>query len=184
MAEDRPFSFVLRRSQLAGRRPTAIDLAPDAAGRARIAGELGLLDLPQVRLRGRLAPAGRADFTLDALLEANVVQPCVVTTAPVTTEIREPVVRRYLADWQEPDGEEVEIPEDDTIEPLGSEIDVGAVLVEALALALPLYPRAAEGAQEDAGAASADPEEPPVGRTRPFAGLADLLGGGKTGDKG
>ena len=34
------------------------------------------------------------------------------------------------------------MPEDDTIEKLGREIDLAAVMIEALSLALPLYPRA------------------------------------------
>jgi hypothetical protein len=48
-----------------------------------------------------------------------VVQPCVATLAPVTTRIDTSIVtRRYLADWQEPTGEEAEMPDDDTTEAL------------------------------------------------------------------
>ena len=41
-----------------------------------------------------------------------------------------------------PDGDEVEMPEDDTVEPMPEVIDLAEVAAEALALALPLYPRA------------------------------------------
>ncbi len=65
---------------------------------------------------------------------------------------------------------------DETVEPLPAVIDAGAVMVEALTLALPPYPRAAEA--EFAGAAAAPEGAAPLTEeetTRPFAGLADLL---------
>ena len=61
---------------------------------------------------------------------------------------------------------------DDEIEPLGPMIDAGEVLVEALALALPPYPRA-EGAELPVAATAPDDQED--GGRRPFQGLADLL---------
>jgi uncharacterized metal-binding protein YceD (DUF177 family) len=55
-------------------------------------------------------------------------------------------------------------------------IDACAVMMEALTLALPPYPRAAEA--DFAGAAAAPEGAAPLTdeeTTRPFAGLADLL---------
>jgi uncharacterized metal-binding protein YceD (DUF177 family) len=72
-----------------------------------------------------------------------VVQPCVVTLEPVTTRIEEPVERRFRAELPEPlPGAEVEMPEDDALEPLPETLDLGRVMTEALALAVPEYPRA------------------------------------------
>jgi uncharacterized metal-binding protein YceD (DUF177 family) len=65
-----------------------------------------------------------------------------VTLTPVRAVIDEPVRRRYVADLPQPDGDEVEMPEDDTLEPMPEVIDLAEVAAEALALALPLYPRA------------------------------------------
>jgi hypothetical protein len=48
-----------------------------------------------------------------------------VTLASVTTRIDTGVARRYLADWQEPTGEEAEMPEDDTTEALPARLDLG-----------------------------------------------------------
>ncbi len=79
------------------------------------------------------------DWRLEAKLGATVVQPCVVTAEPVTTRIDDPVTRRYLAQMPEPQGDEVEMPEDDSAEPLPDVLDLSAVMAEALALALPLY---------------------------------------------
>lgn len=177
MTEDGPYSYPFRRAALAQRKPTRFDLVPDEAARAAIAASLGLIALPHVRLKGELRPIGRQDFTLEAELEADVVQPCVVTLQPVAAHLSDHVVRRYLAEWVAPEAEESEVPEDDTTEPLTDMIDAGQVLVEALSLALPLYPRAEGVAFDGAIAAEAGTEPLTDEKLRPFAGLADLLKG-------
>ena len=181
-AADRP----IRLTALSGREPVAFRLEPDAEARAALAGELGLLALRKLRFEGRLVPEGRRDWTLTATLGATVVQPCVVTLDPVTTRIDETVERRYLADYVEPEADEVEMPEDDAQEPLPEVLDLKQVMAEALELALPLYPRAS-GAE--LGAANfAAPGVVPLtpAKLRPFAGLESLrdkLGKGGDGDQ-
>ncbi len=170
-----PFHHVLRLSDLAGRKPTRFTLTPDAAVRAEIALWAGINAVARLRFQGALTPRGRHDWQLEAVLEATVVQPCVVTLAPVTTKISEPVERRWLADLPTPEADEAEMPEDIALEPLADEIDLGAVMLEALELALPLYPRAPGvefGAAEvtDVGLAPLDDAA-----RRPFAGLAAML---------
>ena len=142
-----------RVTALPTRKPMRFTFAPDAAGRAAIAAELGLLDLPELRLAGEIRPAGKSDFTLEAALTARVVQPCSITLAPVPASIAEPVRRTYVRDYRLPDADEVEL-EDDTTDPLPEVIDVADVAREALALA---------------GTAPLKDED-----LRPFAGLAGL----------
>lgn len=176
MTSDRtPFSHPFRTAALPARKATRFDLRPDAAARAAIAADLGVLSLGALRFAGELRPAGRRDWLLEAELEAEVTQACVVTLAPVTSRIGEAVVRRYVAGLAEPEAEETEMP-DETVEPLPAVIDAGAVMVEALALALPPYPRA-EGAGLGSAGASPEGAAPLSGeeRPRPFAGLSDLL---------
>lgn len=170
-----PYLHPFRVADLAGRKPTRFSFSPDAAERAAIARELDLLDLPDLTFAGELRPVGRGDWHLEARLAARVVQPCVVTLAPVATTITEEVTRRYLADQPEPEGDEIEMPGDDTVEPLPAVIDAGLVMVEALALALPLYPRAVDA---DAGDVQVTEPGKPALRDedlRPFANLADLM---------
>ncbi len=150
-------------------------LEPDAGARAAIASDLGIRAVRKLRLAGRLAPLARRDWRLEATLGATVVQDCVVTLAPVTTRVDEPVERTYLADPPAlPGGDEIEMPEDDSVEPLPDVLDLGQVMREALALALPPYPHA-EGV-EPLEASFTEPGTAPMGEdgAKPFAGLAAL----------
>ncbi|WP_199260119.1 YceD family protein [Paracoccus binzhouensis] len=159
-----------RVAQLNPRQPTAFTLAPDAAARAALAGKLGLSALPRLGFAGEIRAVQNDAWEVTGRLSARVVQPCVVTLAPVKTTLDEPVHRLYSPHAGTPEGDEVEMPDDD-LEPLGAFIDVEAIMVEELALALPLYPRA-EGA--DLAEAGTEPAPEPETR-KPFAGLSDLL---------
>ena len=168
---------ILRVADLSQRRPVRFDLTPDARALAAIATELGLSGLRKLRFHGSLTAQGQSAWLLRADLGATVVQPCVITLVPVTTRIDEPVIRRFSPeadDGKSDPGEEIEMPEDDTLEPLGSEIDLRRVMIEALALALPAYPRA-EGA-ELGQISAAEEGVPPLSDedTKPFAQLAAL----------
>ena len=160
--------------------PFELDLTP--AELLELAGDVGADAVRKLRFRGTLSPKGQQDWVLAADMGATVVQPCVVTLAPVTTRIDEPVTRTFLADLPEPGDTEAEIPEDDTQEPLGPVIDPGLVLAEALALALPLYPRAAGVAFDDLTFTPEGPT-PLDDKIRPFAALRQKLAE-KDGDEG
>ena len=163
-----------RVAALPQKKPTRFDYRPDPAGRAAIAKDLGLLELPVLRLKGELRPVGRRDFELVAELTATAVQASAVTLTPVPAEIGESVLRRYLADFTYPEGDEVEMPADDSAEPLPEVIDLAEVAAEALSLALPLYPRAAD--EELGEAIFTEPGAEPLRHEdlKPFAGLAGL----------
>jgi uncharacterized metal-binding protein YceD (DUF177 family) len=164
-----------RVAAIAGRTSTHVRFRPSGPERAAIAQVLGLLDLPQMEFDGDIRPQGKRDMVLEGKLTALVVQPCSVTLEPVRTAIADPVRRQYLADYTLPDADEVEIPADDTIDPLPEVIDAAAVAIEALALALPLYPRA-PGA-ELGEAVFTEPGQQPLreGDLKPFAALAGLV---------
>ena len=148
-------------------------LTPPAAQRAELAASLGLLALRKLRLSGTLRAEGSDGWRLDATLGATVTQPCVITAEPVTTRIDAPVTRLFLRDFTETT-EEAEFDGDDEAEPLGEAIDLSHVLTEALALALPDYPRL-PGA-ELGEARIAPPGSAPLRdeEVKPFAGLARL----------
>lgn len=175
MDDRSPPQTSLRVASLPTRKPHRFEMRPDADTREAIARVLDLTALTKLSFAGALQADGTSDWRLDARLGATVVQPCVVTLAPVTTRIDTDVTRRFVRDWEEPeDTDEVEMPEDVSIERLGDTIDLIAVLTEALALALPDYPRS-PGATLGEAAFAADGVTPLRDEdTKPFAGLAAL----------
>ncbi|MEM7643772.1 MAG: DUF177 domain-containing protein [Pseudomonadota bacterium] len=167
-------SHPLRLADLPQRRPTAVRLVPDEGQLEALADRLDVDAVRKVRLDVTLTPGPGRDWTLAGRLGATVVQPCRVTTDPVTTRIEEDVARRYTPDIGEPTGDEMEMPEDDGTEPLTAVLDLGDILEEALALAIPAFPRA-EGAEEIDLAAAPPGAEPLTDEAaKPFAGLAAL----------
>jgi uncharacterized metal-binding protein YceD (DUF177 family) len=171
-APSRPSRF--RTGGLSPRKPTRFSYRPDATERAALASDLGLLALYALDLTGEFRPAGRDELILDATLTARADQPCSITLLPVPASISEAVRRRYVAGLTDPDGDEVEMPEDDSVEPMPDEIDLAEVAAEALALALPLYPRA-PGAELGAVVHAGDGITPlSDADLKPFAGLQGL----------
>lgn len=152
----------------------ALQVTPERT--ARIIAALGVRDLRKLRLTGRLRPTGRADWHLTARLGATVLQSCVATGAPVLTRIDTDLERLFVADWAAhvPDMAETEMPEDDRIDPLGEAIDLEALVTEALALALPDFPRSDEAAPVEVSARPAGTAPLEAAATRPFAALAEL----------
>ncbi len=172
---DLPVSLPFRVGALPSRKPQRFDMQPDKAALALLAALLDITAVRRLRFTGEIRASGRTDFVLEGDLSAQIEQPCGITLVPVQTDIREHVTRRYLADMALPDAEDVEIPEDDSSEPLPDVIDAGAVLAEALALALPLYPRA-PGAELGGEAVFGPPGVKALRADdlRPFSGLASL----------
>jgi uncharacterized metal-binding protein YceD (DUF177 family) len=162
-----------RSALVSGRKTLRFAFAPDEAARAMMAQALGLLDLPEFGFKGEMSPMGRADVVLRAELTGLVVQPCSITLAPVRSRIKDQVERHYRAEYIEPTADEVEIPEDDA-DPLPEIIDVAAVALEALALALPLYPRAKGAELGEANFAAPGVAPLKSDDLKPFAGLAGL----------
>jgi len=165
---------ILRLAELPKGATRNFEIVPPTPVLRTISEELGITGLRKLRFEGEILPEGKRDWRLEAKLGATVTQPCVVSLEPVTTRIDAQILRRYLSEMDEPDLEEVEMPEDDLSEPLPATLDLVEVMVEALALHLPLYPRAdgIEPAQIEAIPPGAEPitEE----TVKPFAGLAGL----------
>lgn len=173
MTELKPSQTRFRVAHLNPRQPTAFALAPDGATRAALAGELGISAIPRLRFSGQIRAVDGDAWAVEGRLEARVTQPCVVTLAPVSTDLAEDVARRFSPHVATPEGDEVEMP-DDEVEPLGQFIDLAAIMAEELSLALPLYPRA-KGAALDSPEDGAEDTD----TRKPFANLAELMKNGK-----
>jgi uncharacterized metal-binding protein YceD (DUF177 family) len=166
---------ILSFRDIAPSKPYRFSLTPDAPARAALARELGISNIRKLMFQGVLQADGKSDWLLEAKLGATVIQPCVVTLEPVRTRIDKPVSRRFIAGLFTPEeGEEVEMPEDETLEALPEELDISRVMAEALALALPDYPRST-GAVLETDRFTAPGIAPMTDEDiKPFAGLAGL----------
>lgn len=174
MSRTPPSATALRVAELSQNAQTPFSLRPDADSLRKIAEELDLSALRKLSFEGRLKALGRSDWQLEARLGATVVQPCVVTLEPVQTRIDVNVTRLFVQDYEEPEETEVEMAEDDRTEPLGAWIDPAVVMIEALALEIPEYPRA-DGAELGQAVYTKPGEAPMTDEdARPFAGLANL----------
>lgn len=174
MSRTPPSETALRVADLSQRADNSFSLRPDADALALIAQELDLSALRKLSFSGKIVPLGNSDWVLEATLGATVVQPCVVTLEPVTTRIDLSLRRQYVADYTVVDEPEIEMPEDDNVEPLGQWIDPAIVMIEALALSVPDYPRKDDA--EMGQMVYTKPGQAPMTDedARPFAGLADL----------
>ncbi|KIN72844.1 YceD family protein [Sulfitobacter guttiformis] len=172
MSPTPPTATSLRVASLSQTAPTPFSLRPGAPALAAIAEALALSGLRKLSFEGTLRPLGDSDWQLKGRLGATATQPCVVTLEPVVTRIDTDVMRVFIHDYVDIDAPEAEVPEDDSVEPLGAWIDPAQIMEEALALALPEYPRKQEG--ETTPLRVTEPGKTPMTdeQARPFAGLA------------
>lgn len=175
--KDKESGHALLVATLSQARKHRFSITPTEAERAAISRALEFNAIRKLRFDGEIRSAGKREWRLDATLGATVVQPCVQTLAPVVTRIDTAVTRVFVPDLEDglDPGTETEMPEDDTMEPLGSHIDPWQVMIEALALDAPDYPRAADAPPMGAVAVT-EPGKTPMRDedTKPFAGLAGL----------
>lgn len=169
-------SRVLRVRELSPRKVTRFCITPTAAEMTEIATELDIRALRKVRFEGEVSAMGRADWRLKGTIGATVEQSCIVTLDPVGARVDEPVERHFIADMESPDEEdaEIEMNENESIEELGETINLWDTMIESLALALPLYPRAKGAALGELNVTEPGKEAMTDEQAKPFAGLAAL----------
>ena len=175
-------------SGLSQNSPTAFEIKPTPEERLAAANELGFDDIRKLTFVGELEAEGERDWCLTGRLGASIVQPCVATLEPVVTRIDTPVMRRFLARWEDQAeaGSETEMPEDVTLEPLATEINPAIVMLEELVLSAPDFPRASDAAPLDPLRVT-EPGKDVLSDEdlKPFAGLAALkaaMGGSEPDD--
>lgn len=175
-----PWSAPVRLNEIA-RLAQPVKLAPDAEARARIAKALDLVDLPRLEGEVRLRP-WMDGVELEGEWNADVVYRCGVTVEPFDAALSGRFsVRAVPPDSpharlaEEADEIEIDLDADDPPDVLeGEAVDLGAYLVEHLALELDPFPR-------KPGAVFEPP--PPENPESPFAVLRRLKPEGQD-DKG
>jgi uncharacterized metal-binding protein YceD (DUF177 family) len=151
-----------------------IDIAAGEDERRGIAERLGLPSLDRLEAHATLTRDGAA-IRAEGRVAAALVQSCVVTGDPVAAHIDEPFAVAFLPEpMSGSHDEEIELGDKDCDVMFhdGATIDLGAAVIDTLALALDPYPRSAgaEAALKEAGVLSEE-------LAGPFAALAKLRGG-------
>jgi hypothetical protein len=159
----------------------SIRVEANEAERAAIAEAMQILSVERFAATLSIAPL-RGGLRAQGHLDAHVTQASVVSFEPVAETISEDVDRVFLPaskDSHAPaPGAEVfiDLENDDFPDHIdGPEVDLSALLLETLALALDPYPRLPGESLDSLGISAKDAE------SGPFAGLARLKGG--SGDK-
>lgn len=144
----------------------------NAEERAALARRFGLLSLEALSATGRIEPLAKGRRArLTATLQADVVQACVITLAPVPAHVEDTFSVEYDRDAPPDVGEVLFDPEgEEPPDPLPEEgVDVGEAVAEHFGLALDPYPRA-PGATLGLESGDNGREE----RDSPFAALRKL----------
>lgn len=156
-------------------------LSASAEECADVARRLGLLKLDKLAASLYLSRASGGFISISGHLNAEVVQACVVTLAPVPAQLQEPIEMTFMEDPDVPPGKKrgggedlISVDEDDPPELVDEgRIDLGELIVEQLVLALDPYPRAV-GVSFGAKTWGAEGEEVPASGGNPFAALEKL----------
>lgn len=149
-----------------------VDLVAGDEECAAIARRLGLVSLDRLEAHAALACDGE-QVRARGRIKAALAQSCVVSGEPVPARIDEPFELVFLPEPKGQPDEEVELGPDelDVVFHDGAGIELGAAIVDTLALALDPYPRGpeADAALKAAGVLC-------EGEAGPFAALAKLKG--------
>lgn len=122
-------------------------ITPSEAERAAIARIIGLPAIAALDAELHVEPFGREGVAVTGTIRARLTQVCVVSSEPFESDVTAPVDIRFSPDGRDPnaDVDLNEIMDVDAEDPpdllVGGRIDLGAIIVEFLALALDPYPR-------------------------------------------
>lgn len=166
---DVAFSYRLALKPGADARPATARVA-DAAERAAVAAVLAIADVEALAVEARLEAVDGV-FRCRGEVCARVVQACVVTGEAVAQDVAAPFERFLIVGTPPRDEAAIAVdPNERDIDYLDEPVvDLGAIAVEELALALEPYPRAPDA---DAVLAACNAATDDVDPRRPFAVLA------------
>ena len=169
------FSRTLKVSSLNNTVDYEFEEVPSENETNKMATLFDVVSIRKMRFTGAISPFDDDGWLLEGKLGVTVSQNCVVTLERVRTRL-ELDIRRIFTPMATPDENEITLDasHNDELEPLGREIDLGLVAMEALALAIPEYPRI-EGAELPESSFS-PPDASDIEEEAPkaFAGLAAL----------
>lgn len=151
--------------------PTTLEIVATDEERARIAGDLELLEIERLAAEVALRPWRGEGVRVTGSVSGKVRQSCGVTLEPVVSQINETFDVRLHPDASLGDGEGPMVIDPEAPDPpelLSSDtLDVGQLVLEYFVLGVPAYPRASDATFD--GPKDAEDDEP-----SPFAALQAL----------
>ena len=169
------FSHLVQTAELKPKGKNSFDIAPEGEVLAVIAHMAGALSLRKIRFFGDITASGSSGWRLRGQLGVTAVQACVISLEPVTTRIDTSVSCNFAHPvGSDTNDETVEFDGDDEAEPLGENIDLGQIMIEALVLALPEYPRAKDAELKTTAFAAPGVSPLKDADVKPFAALSAL----------
>ncbi len=169
------FSRILKVSSLNSTVDYEFEEIPSEGETTEMAALFDVVSIRKMRFTGTISPFEDEGWLLEGILGATISQNCVVTLVRIRTRL-DLNVRRIFTPMAEPDKNEITLDatHNDELEPLGREIDLGLVAMEALVLAIPEYPRV-EGAElPESRFSPPDASDIEEDTPKAFAGLATL----------
>lgn len=155
------------------------DLKANADQRSVLATRFGCVEIPRFEVKAVITPLRKeGHFRVSGVVSARVVQNCVVSLAPVISDL-ETELGLLLSPEIEGEAPDHEFDDEDFETYSGNTVDLGEIGAIELALVLDPYPRAPGVSVTDLGPGGNDKgyevhEEEHVGRNRPFEALAAL----------
>ena len=139
--------------------------------RVALAKRFELIGIDRLEAVFSLKRAGGGVIHVSGELEAEVIQSCVVTLAPVPAKVAETFSADFAdEDRRRPDDLDLDFEAADPPEPIrNGHIDLGELAAEQLALALDPYPRAPGAAVPAEFSPDANAEEEPERAVNPFS---------------
>ena len=169
------FSRILKVSSLNNTVDYEFEEVPSEDETNAMAALFDVVSIRKMRFTGAISPYEDEGWLLEGKLGVTVSQNCVVTLERIRTRL-DLDVRRIFTPMAEPDENEITLDasHNDELEPLGKEIDLGLVAMEALALAIPEYPRTERAELPESSFSPPDTGDIEEEAPKPFAGLAAL----------
>jgi hypothetical protein len=154
----------------------------DADQRAALAARFGCVEIPRLQIESTITPLRKDGyFRVRGVVSTRVVQTCVISLAPVATDIEKRLELILCPEFTgDASNHEFDDEQDQDYETYkGNTVDLGEICAIELALALDPYPRAPGVSVADLGPGGGDngfevSEEDQVGRYKPFETLATL----------
>ncbi|MDG2474660.1 MAG: hypothetical protein P8M50_05195 [Paracoccaceae bacterium] len=98
--------------------------------------------LKKFSFKGQFIQSSKMNYTLQASLQATLLQPCVISLSTVKIKIDRTIEQYYSVEEQKNINKSISIDSESIeIEQLHRETNIGDIMIEALSLEIPLYPK-------------------------------------------